>query len=56
MHLKDGSYPGGGGGGGAGAYDRPRGCLFITRRVAYNWQFTVHTMYRLVSYIENIRY
>ena len=32
------------------------GCLFITRRVAYNWQFTVHTMYRLVSYIENIRY
>ena len=39
-----------------GAYDRPCGCLFITRRVAYNWQFTVHTMYRLVSYIENIRY
>ena len=32
------------------------GCLFITKRVAYNWQFTVHTMYRLVSYIENIRY
>ena len=32
------------------------GCLFITRRVAYKWQFTVHIMYRLVSYIENIRY
>ena len=49
MHLKDGSYPRGGGG-------LMAGCLFITRRVAYKWQFTVHTMYRLFSYIENIRY